>query len=144
MSVTIRCKKTNHSIDLGYFGFMLLRRKVAELQGGPFQAVYEEICSYHPGKGNETVEAFDKRVNARIAEILDAKEADVKIVDFLLQCDAEGRIKYGACKSLLKVIGDYDDNVLYGYAGRHDSAKFADFKRLLQECANHRCDLFWD
>ena len=54
MGVTIRCKKTNHSIDLGYFGFMLLRRKVAELQGGPFQAVYEEICSYHPGKGNKS------------------------------------------------------------------------------------------
>lgn len=41
MGVTIRCKKTNHSIDLGYFGFLHLRRKVAELQGGPFQAVYE-------------------------------------------------------------------------------------------------------
>ncbi len=43
MGVTIRCKKTNHSIDLGYFGFMHLRRKVAELQSGPFQAIYEEI-----------------------------------------------------------------------------------------------------
>lgn len=50
---------------------------------------------------------------------------------------------YGACKELLKIIGDYDDNVLYGYIGRPDCAKFRDFKAILQDCADNKCDMIW-
>ena len=53
----------------------------------------------------------------------------MKIVDFCLQSDCEGSIRYGACKELLKVIGNYDDNICYGYAGREDCAMFRDFKK---------------
>lgn len=28
---------------------------------------------------------------------------------------------------------DYDDNILYGYAGRKDCAKFADFKKIVKD-----------
>lgn len=40
MGLTIRCRKTGRSMDMGGGGFLRLRRKVAELAGGPFVPVY--------------------------------------------------------------------------------------------------------
>lgn len=50
-------------------------------------------------------------------QLIREKKVSIKIVDFCLQSDIEGSIHYGACKEILKAIGDYDDNVCYGYAG---------------------------
>lgn len=83
--------------------------------------------------------AFDAETERLLAE----KKVSFKVVDFLLQPDCEGLIRYGACKELLKIIGDYDDNVLYGYIGRQDCAKFRDFKAILQDCADNKCDMIW-
>ena len=33
----------------------------------------------------------------------------------------------------MKSIKDYDDDILYGYAGRKDCAKFADFKKIVKD-----------
>ena len=46
MGVSITCRKTGRTIDMGAGGFLRLRRKVSELQGGPFHDVYEEVCSW--------------------------------------------------------------------------------------------------
>ena len=67
----------------------------------------------------------------------------VKVVNFLLESDCDGKIRYGACKEILKVIGDYDDNICYGYAGRNDCAMFRDFKAILQDCVDNKCDMVW-
>ena len=45
MGVSITCRKTGRTIDMGAGGFLRLRRKVSELQGGPFHDVYEEVCA---------------------------------------------------------------------------------------------------
>ena len=56
------------------------------------------------------------------------------------QCDAE--MTYGTAKQLLSVIGDYDDDVIYGYAGwGKDAARFRDFKELLQDAADTKNEL---
>lgn len=147
MGVTISCKKTGRSIDMGAFGFLRLRRKVSELQAGPFHKVYEEVCTWYPGLNGETAEEFDDRVNNCIEEMLNTEDKsqrpDIKIIDFLLQSDVKGCIHYGACKNILKVIGDYDDNILYGYCGRPDCARFADFKAILQDCVDTKSDMVW-
>lgn len=67
----------------------------------------------------------------------------IKVVDFLLQSDCSGSIRFGACKQILKVIGDYDDDICYGYAGRKDCAMFRDFKAILQDCVDTKSDLVW-
>lgn len=136
MGVSIYCKKTGKSIDMGYVGFYNLRKKVAELAGGPFA---EHYTSLKPFGDKEYFEAF----NRKTAEILDKKQADIKIVDFCLQSDCEGRIRYGACKNILKAIGDYDDDIVYGYCGRPDCAMFKDFKKILEDCVENRCDMVW-
>ena len=136
MGLTVECKKTGRSIDVGYGGFCRLRNKVAELAGGPFAEHYKSLS---PFGDNEYYEEFDKKTK----EILDNKQADIKIVNFLLQSDCSGKIRYGACKNILKAIGDYDDDILYGYCGRPDCAKFADFKEILNDCINNKCDMLW-
>lgn len=136
MGITISCKKTGRSIDIGYGGFNGLRNKVAELAGGPFA---EHYISLNPFGDEDYFKEFDRKTR----EILNNKQADIKIVDFLLQSDCDGKIRYGACKNILKAIGDYDDDILYGYCGRPDCAKFKDFKAILKDCADNKCDMVW-
>lgn len=141
MGVTIECKKGNKAIDMGYGGFANLRRRVAKLTGEPFSSHYEGLF-YAPifeEERKQYFEAFDQRT----AEMIEKKLVPIKVVDFCLQPDCGGKIRYGACKELLKIIGDYDDNILYGYAGRKDCAKFADFKAILQECVEKKSDMVW-
>lgn len=141
MGVTISCKKSGRSIDLGYFGFANLRRRVARLAGEPFASHYDGLDAA-PFFG-EARKAYFEEFDRRTVELIDSKQVSVKIVDFCLQPDAGGSIRYGACKEILKIIGDYDDDILYGYAGRRDCAKFKDFKAILQDCADQKCDMVW-
>lgn len=136
MGVSISCKKTGKSIDMGYGGFFNLRKKVAELAGGPFA---EHYASLNPFGDEEYFEAFDRKTS----EILEKKQADIKIVDFCLQSDCDGKIHYGVCKNILKAIGDYDDDIAYGYFGRPDCAMFKDFKEILEDCVKNKCDMLW-
>lgn len=136
MGLTIKCKKGNKSIDLGYGGFNRFRNKIAELAGGPF---VEHYISLNPFGDKEYFDEFDRKTR----EILKNKQADIKVVDFLLQSDCGGSIRYGACKNILNAIGDYDDDILYGYCGRNDCAKFKDFKEILSECIDLKCDMVW-
>lgn len=138
MGVVVTCKKTGDTIDMGYGGFLQLRRRVSDLCGEPWASHYRELTDNwsHP-------DGWEEAFNAKTQELLDQKCVSIKVVDFLLQSDAGGAIRYGACKMILKVVGDYDDNILYGYAGRPDCARFKDFKRLLTQCVEHKCDLIW-
>lgn len=146
MGITISCKKTGRSIDLGCGGFLNLRNKVSDLVGDPWASHYRKLedifrkaFSMSDEERRLAYNAFDAETERLLAE----KKVSFKVVDFLLQPDCEGLIRYGACKELLKIIGDYDDNVLYGYIGRQDCAKFRDFKAILQDCADNKCDMIW-
>lgn len=141
MGVTIFCKKSGRSIELGYGGFANLRKRVAKLAGEPFSSHYDGL--YNAPFMGEARKAYFDEFDRRTEDLIASKRVSVKIVDFCLQPDAGGSIRYGACKEILKVIGDYDDDILYGYCGRPDCAKFRDFKAILQDCADHKCDMVW-
>lgn len=142
MGITIKCKKSGHDIDMGCGGFLNLRTKIAYLVSEEVGQHYESLMRA-PLFDPERTKFFDEH-DARTEELIKSKTLPIKIADFLYQCDAEGGIHYGACKMLLKVIGDYDNNIIYGYAGRENPAKFADFKKILQECADLKCDMVWE
>lgn len=139
MGVTLSAKRNpSRSIDLGYFGFSRLRKTVSDLVGEPWKSHYD--CLYHREVvTDDFLNAFDNKTE----ELIKSKKVSVKVVDFLLQSDTNGAIHYGACKTLLKLIGNYDDDILYGYAAHKNCAKFKDFKELLQECVEKKCDLIW-
>ena len=141
MGISIWCKKTHRSIDMGYGGFNCLRNKVADLVGEPWASHYHKL-DYAPLSGDAR-KGFFEAFDAETQLLLDAKKVSVKIVDFCLQPDCEGAIHYGACKEILKAIGDYDDDILYGYAGRKDCAMFKDFVAILRDCAENKCDMVW-
>lgn len=95
MGVTISCTKTGRTIDMGSGGFLRLRSKISELVGEPWASHYkalveERICDEK--ERERFYEDFDKKTE----ELLNKKCVSVKIVDFCLQSDCEGSIRYGA------------------------------------------------
>lgn len=144
MGVTIYCKKTGNSIDLGYGGFGNLRDKIGELVGGEFAKHYlllsePKVMCLIGDKRKEFYQSYNKNT----MPIIKKEKVSIKVADFLYQPDCGGKIRYGACKEILKVIGDYDDDILYGYCGRPDCAKFSDFVSILKDCVENKCDMVW-
>lgn len=143
MGVTIKCKKSGRDIDLGYSGFMRLRNKVAELMGEPFYSHYKKLYDAPPLMRPDEEKKFYTEWDTEAIRLITENDIPVKVVNFLLKSDCDGKIRYGACKEILKVIGDYDDNICYGYAGRSDCAMFRNFKVILQDCVDNKCDMVW-
>ena len=55
------------------------------------------------------------------------------------------KMTYGCAKQLLKVIGDYDNGKVYGYAGRGEhAARFSDFKAVLEDAAETKRGFWWN
>lgn len=144
MSISIQCRKTKREIEIGYNGFRLLRIKIAELLGEPISSLYKElidsqIVSISKDKRDTIWEDFNKKTDGLIKE----HKVSAKVIRFLLESNCEGRITSNTCKLLLKVIGDYDNSFIYGYAGKENPVRFSDFKAILQECVKYNCDMFW-
>lgn len=142
MGVTIDSK--NKSIDLGYFGFFRLRRKVAELLGEDVGIHYDELSKSHLFDDKEKEDEYWKKYD-EITEFLVERTPKNrrKVFSFLYESDCEGSVTYGTCKQILETIGDYDDDVKYGYAGRPDCAMFSDFKELLRDCVDTKTKMTW-
>lgn len=140
MGVTINSK--NNSIDLGYAGFNRLRLKVAELTGEEIGEHYKELDKGMFLYGKEK-EDFFKKYNKKISELEEKFKIPYGILDFLYASDCGGKIGLRKCKQIYKVIKDYDDDILYGYCGRSDCAKFKDFKGIVKDCIDNKCAMEW-
>ena len=142
MGVTISSK--NHSIDLGYYGFFRLRQKIAELIGND---VYEHYCKLRNTPFFETEDLEDQyweNYDKTTETLIEQYPKNIrKVFGFLYTSDVEGSVSYGTCKQILQVIGDYDDDLAYGYAGRPDCARFKDFKNLLKDCVDTKSRMRW-
>lgn len=128
------------SIDMPYSGFYKLRNKVADLLNEDFSKLYHEYVSLSP-----TIS--DKEANDRLEKLYvenKLTENDNDILDFLFQPEYKGKLNYKGCRKLFNLIKDYDDNILYGYAGRSDCAMFKDFKKIVYECYSNRIILKWN
>ena len=131
MGVTIESK--NHFIDLGYGGFRMLRVKISELAAPDIFEHYKKSMDgmrlYNDGERK----AFYESYNAKITELYEKYEGKISdILDFLYKSDCSAEMDADHCRSIYEVIKDYDDDILYGYAGRKDCAKFADFKKIVK------------
>lgn len=142
MGLTIKCKKTGREMDVSYSGFSRLRKKVAELVSPEVGKHYQALDKIFRMDSSEKEKAF-KSYDDETERLVENKVLPIKIADFLYQSDCDGKIRYGACKEILKVIGDYDDSIIYGYAGRKNPAKFKDFKEILQDCVDNKCFMIW-
>ena len=131
-------------IALGHFGFQRLRSKVAELLDEEFGNRYKDIPdiqrqAYQSDSSEKVWEVYNNQLN----EIIDRNHLDDNVLEFLFQPDCNGKLSYKVCRSLYNVIKDYDDDIIYGYSGQKNPAKFADFKAIVEDCYKHRRQLIW-
>lgn len=141
MGVTIDSE--NCSIDLGYGGFIRLRRKVAELAAPDIHEHYVKLergmflCGAEKEKFfkdyNEKIQQLSKKYNGKKDNIL----------DFLYACDCGGEMDVEHCISIYVAIKDYDDDICYGYCGKPDCAMFKDFKELVKDCIDTNTPMKW-
>lgn len=142
MGVTIESK--SHSIDLGGGGFRRLRTKVAELAAPDIFEHYKKSMDGMRLYDEDERKAFYESYNAKIAELDKKYEGKMSdILDFLYESDCGAEMDADHCRSIYEVIKDYDDDILYGYAGRKDCAKFADFKALVRDCIDSGNGFSW-
>lgn len=140
--VTIESK--NHSINLGGGGFICLRTKVAELAAPDIFEHYKKSMDGMRLYDDDKRKAFYKSYNAKITELDKKYKGKMSnILDFLYESDCDGIMDVPHCRSIYKVIKDYDDDILYGYAGRKDCAKFADFKAIVKDGIDSGDGLTW-
>ena len=145
MGVSLYCKKTGTCCDMSYIGFYHLRNKIAYLCCNELGSIVDELNKAITRIFDSEDEKADfyRDIDHKIESLILAKKVSVKVVDFIMQSDCKGKIRYGACKEIYKHIKDYDDNICYGYAGHLDCAMFKDFKSLLKECYDNKSDLVW-
>lgn len=141
MGVNISSKHC--SIAMGYYGFLRLRRSVATLCPKGIAGHYNYLLDnlHYIATHKEVSDWYDEGID-RLYETFGKRYG--KILDFLYASDCDAEMTYGTAKQLLSVIGDYDDDVIYGYAGwGKDAAKFSDFKKLLQDAVGTKSKWGW-
>jgi hypothetical protein len=139
----VHVSSKHRDIAMGYFGFQRLRRTVADLCPKEITDHYsyllDNMCYIVAHK--EVSDWYDEGI-ARLYEMFGKRYG--KVLDFLYASDCDAEMTYGTAKQLLSVIGDYDDDVIYGYAGwGKDAARFRDFKELLQDAAGTKTKWGW-
>ena len=110
MGVSMESK--HHSADFTCGGFKRLRTKVAELTAPDIFRHYKKLD---------------------YAFYLYGKERESDILDFLYLSDCGGELDATHCRSIWKIIRDYNDDLCYGYPGLPNCAKFQDFKNIIKE-----------
>lgn len=89
-------------------------------------------------------DSFFEKYDKKITEISEKHSGEYdEILHFLYASDCEAKIPYQICEKIYDVIKDYDDNICYGYAGRPDCAMFKDFKNLVKDCIDNKCNMEW-
>ena len=141
MGVTIDSK--NHSIDMGYVGFNRLRQKVADLTAEDIAQHYRNLQDGVFLMGDMRKKFFEE-YDRKTTELDKKHEGKFNyVLHFLYASDCDGEMPWEVCEKIYEVIKDYDDNVLYGYCGRPDCAKFKDFKELVKDCVDNKCSMTW-
>ena len=148
MGLTLKCKKTGTSYTLGYFGMAKLRMEVAHLCCPEFGAAYAEsytkasLCLTHEGTGEDR-KTFEDRINGIIRKCIKEKKVHYKVVDFCLQPDIKGAIRYGACKVIYDGIKGAEGDWTVGYAEWDNPFTWTKFIVLLKECYDNKSELVW-
>lgn len=146
MGVTVECKKTGKSCDLGYGGFGRFRKKVASLLNEEFGVHYAKLSTPEMmnvfNSNSDLTQIFDE-FDREAERLIKKHKISRRAVDFLWQSDYGGKIPPSACKVIYAAIKDYDDSICYGYAGRKDCAMFSDLKAVFKDCCDTNSYLVW-
>lgn len=140
MSIII--KNTNDdAIEIGYFGFYRLRRRIAELAAPDIFNAYSMV----PDVKSET----EKKEYSQYLNRLEKKYSDDSkrlVLDFLYASDCDESIDAEHCKAVYDLIKDCKDETQYGYVDRavwEIPATISSFAELLKEAVEDGKGIEW-
>lgn len=134
MGVSLQNK--DYCMDMGYITFFNLRKTIAYLYSPAFGDAYVDFVH------NDISEDEMNSIIGNLFRENVFNEEDNTALDFLFKSDCEGKISYRDCRRLLKVIGEYTDNYMYGYVQSNHTFDY--FKDMLKDCVLKRRNLYWD
>lgn len=145
MGVTISGKPDSRiktkSLDMGYMGFHRLRCLISEHLNKEFSDLYKTIIEH---RSDKEWKKWDEVMNSIIAHYnLGETKSDCLLLDFFFADDCKGKISYGTCQRIYRLIENEDDENKIGYIGRPDCATVGDFKKLLLDVHKNKGTLVW-
>jgi len=140
MGVDIYSK--NLSYSLGYGGFRNLRKTVGSLITDDelrehYMLIVDDVRFSHD---KEFYRKYDEKTEKLYRK---HRKKYGRVIDFLYCSDCEGNFGYHTAEELLVLIGGYDDNIIYGYAGLDDPFKFRHFRKLLEDARDTKSKWGW-
>lgn len=140
MGITI--KSNNFTVDVGYMAFNKFRIKVAELTNLKFGAHCKSLfeSTYLPDREKR---GFFIKYNKETKRMIEESIVSVGIANFCHQADYKGYIDQKQAKEIYEKIKDYDDDILYGYVGRPNCARFSDYKNIFKDCTENGGIIQW-
>ena len=141
MGLTIYSKHLSH--DLGSGGFYRLRKTIAERCPDDIREHYMLLADHYFAL--QSIDPGLKNYDSKTERIYQKNRVKYgKVIDFLWASDLECKLTYGTAGQLLHIIGDYDDNIIYGYAGWGDKAmRFHHFKEILTDAYQSKSKWGW-
>lgn len=142
MGLTIICAPTGNNVNLSYGRFAALREKVAmafspDILGPHYSKLFEA-----PAAGKRRNDFFD-RWDKEFERITEENAFDEKVIDFLLESDCQGTVDHETCGKIHELVKNFPDEEIIGYPGWEHPSTMGDFKRILTDCVNRKCEMEW-
>lgn len=140
MGLCITAKHSEYKFRMGYGSFFFLRCRIAKALDKEFGKHYSELFACY---FKERFKDHDKISDRMIEE----KDLDRDIIDFLYQSDCEGKINYRTCLKIHDILEEdgflHEKHRLRYEVSFHadDSQKFMEF---LKECVRYRRNMVWN
>lgn len=136
MGITITAKNSKYEFDMGYGGFYNLRKNIAFALDEEFGENYALL-----GQCYTEEQYLDNDAVANI--IIERKQLDGDVIEFLYMPDTEGKISYKVCQKIYKIIKDINfDNQGFKYVA-YSHNDYKEFKEFLRECFSKRRCMRW-
>lgn len=143
MGVCLTANNSSYSFYMGYFGFHILRRSIAEIIDPEFAQLYHEMLA---GVFMEDRIEAEKKLSKLLADEDKFPEDIECVLDFLFQPDVEGKVSYKTCKKLYDLIKDVNfDGKSFRYVCDQNSemSDYEMFKKFLKECYRYHRNMRW-
>ena len=137
MGVTLTANNSAYAFHMGGGGFFSLRAVIADALDAEFGKNYRTILYC---RSREDYERHDEAAN----RLLEEKELDEDIVEFLYMPDEGGSVSHRTCGKILKLLEKADlSGKGFQYAAyRKDD--YGNLRKFLGECYSHRRKMRWE
>lgn len=140
MSITIKNSQES-SVEIGYFGFYKLRRKIAELAAPDIFNAYSMLPDI---KSEDEKKDYNQYLN-RLEKKYSGDSRSL-VLEFLYASDCDGKMDAEHCKAVYDLIKDCKDETQYGYVDRavwEIPATIATFADILREAVEDGDGIEW-